>query len=97
MISKQEVKWLARLAKLSVEDETLDSLTKDLDEIVGFAGLINSAVAEESAGYKGQKVCAKDLREDVVRDCSPQSLVLSNVGGGDNGYFPVKRRKVDGK
>ena len=96
MITKQEVKWLARLAKLSVDDEALDSLTKDMDEIVGFAGLINSAVAE-AGEYKGQKARAEDLREDTVRECSPQSLILSNVGGGDNGYFPVKRRKSDGK
>ena len=96
MITKQEVRWLAKLAKLNVEDAELDGLTKDMDEIVGFAGLINSAAAEAGA-YKGQKANAEDLREDAVRECSPQSLILSNVGGGDNGYFPIKRRKADGK
>lgn len=96
MITKQEVRWLARLAKLNVEDGELDKLTKDMDEIVGFAGQINAAVAE-AGEYKGQKAYAEELREDAVRDCSPQALVLSNVNGGDNGYFPVKRRKADGK
>jgi len=96
MITKQEVRWLAKLAKLSVGEEELDRLTRDMDEIVDFAGQINSAVAE-AGEYKGQISRAEELREDAIRECFPQTLILSNVKGGDNGYFPVKRRKSDGK
>lgn len=96
MITKKEVQWLAKLAKLRVEEADLDRLTKDMDEIVDFAGQINSAVAE-AAEYKGVSAEIENLREDGVRACSPQELILSNVHGGEKGYFPVKRRKADGK
>lgn len=96
MISKQEVKWLAKLAKLCVGDDELDKLTKDMDEIVDFAGQINDAVAE-NADYLGVRTDAEALRDDEVKESFPQSLILSNVNGGENGYFPVKRRKSDGK
>ncbi|MDD3946678.1 MAG: Asp-tRNA(Asn)/Glu-tRNA(Gln) amidotransferase subunit GatC [Clostridia bacterium] len=96
MITKQEVQWLAKLAKLNVEEADLDKLTKDMDEIVDFAGQINSAVVI-AEGYKGVTTTVEELREDAVHDCFPQELILSNVNGGDKGYFPVKRRKADGK
>ena len=95
MIEKKEVEWLARLAKLKLSDEELDGLTEDMEEIVEFAGRINSAVSGTEA-YRGVVTPVEALREDVVGDCSPQDLVLSNVNGGENGYFPVKRRKPDG-
>ena len=88
MIEKKEVEWLARLAKLKLSDEELDGLTEDMEEI-------NSAVSGSEA-YRGVVTPVEALREDIVGECSPQDLVLSNVNGGENGYFPVKRRKPDG-
>ena len=96
MISKKEVLWLAKLAKLNIEADELDKLTEDMGEIVKFAAQINSAVAQGEE-YKGIEISLEDLREDEVAECSPQELVLSNVGGGDKGFFPLKRRKSDGK
>lgn len=95
MIEKKEVEWLARLAKLKLSDSELEGLTKDMEQIVEFAGRINSAVSGTEA-YRGVVTPVEALREDAVGECSSQDLVLSNVNGGENGYFPVKRRKPDG-
>ncbi|HOL61651.1 MAG TPA: Asp-tRNA(Asn)/Glu-tRNA(Gln) amidotransferase subunit GatC [Clostridia bacterium] len=97
MITKQEVLWLAKLAKLKVEDKDLESLTKDMAEIVDFAAKINSAIAEGEVYKGGTTVRMEELRDDVVKECFPQEVILQNVGGGDKGFFPVKRRKADGK
>lgn len=96
MITKQEVMWLAKLAKLNIEADELDKLTKDMDEIVAFASQIDSAVADGDE-YKGNVINVEELREDEVIESTPQELVLSNSGGGERGFFPLKRRKTDGK
>ena len=65
-------------------------------KIVGFAGTVAEAAADSEA-YRGVIAEAEDLREDIVTPSFPQELILSNVGGGENGYFPVKKRRHDAK
>lgn len=94
MIQKKDVLWLAELAKLKLSDAELEQLTSDMEDIVAFAGEVAKAAAGTEE-YRGVVAEAETLREDVVGVSAPQEDVLSNVGGGENGYFPVKRRKHD--
>ncbi len=96
MIEKKEVKWLANLARLHVDDSELDSIAQDMSEILDFAGQINS-LAPNAHSYSGTVTSIEDLRADKVGECSPEELILSNVDGGEDGYFPVKRRRLDEK
>ncbi len=96
MIQKKDVLWLAGLAKLKLSEEELEQLTVDMEDIVAFAGEVAKAAAGTEA-YRGTIADAETLREDAVGVSSPQEDVLSNVDGGENGYFPVKRRKHDAR
>ena len=96
MIEKKEVLWLANLAKLELSDSELDEMTREMEEIVGFAGQVATAAAGTEE-YRGVITEAEALRGDDIGDSSTQDAVLSNVGGGENGYFPVKRRRHDAR
>ena len=67
MITKEEIRKIASLSKLYIEEEQLESLT-------GVTGLKNV------------------FREDTVVPSFPQEEILANADGGENGYFPVKKR-----
>ena len=96
MIEKKDIEWLAKLAKLQLDEDETEALRKDMEDIVGFAGTVSEAAADSEA-YRGVIAEAEDLREDIVTPSFPQELILSNVDGGENGYFPVKKRRHDAK
>ena len=92
MITKEEVLDIALLSKLYVPEEQLDALTKDMDSILAFAYSINAAGAQAEE-YENAEGLSNVFREDEVVPSYPVQEILQNVGGGENGYFPVRKRK----
>ena len=92
MITKEEVLDVALLSKLYVPEEQLDALTKDMDSILAFADSINAAGAQAEE-YENAEGLSNVFREDEVVPSYPVQEILQNVGGGENGYFPVRKRK----
>ena len=92
MITKEEVLDIALLSKLYVPEEQLDALTKDMDSILAFADSINAAGAQAEE-YENAEGLFNVFREDEVVPAYPVQEILQNVGGGENGYFPVRKRK----
>lgn len=92
MITKEEVLDIALLSKLYVPEEQLDALTKDMDSILAFADSINAAGAQAEE-YENAEGLSNVFREDEVVPSYPVQEILQNVGGGENGYFLVRKRK----
>ena len=90
MISKEEVIKIARLAKLSLEDHEIDNLTGDMAKIIEYADAIK-AVSEEGAEFDNINNITNAFNDDVVAESFDRDEILSNRGGGEKGYFIVKR------
>ncbi len=91
MITKEEIRKIAALSKLFVSEEQLDGLTSDMAEIIAFADTINNA-SDAGVDFDGVTGLKNVFREDKVVPSFPQEEILANVDGGENGYFPVKKR-----
>lgn len=92
-ISKQELKTLARLARLEFSEEEEEKFIPDFEEIIAFAGQINNEVEGDTSAIRevtARTVKWEDLREDEVEESLPCEKVTSNVTPQD-GYFPVRR------
>ena len=91
MVTHEEILKIANLAKLSVAPEELDGLTKDMNEIIGFADTISaaSAGAEEFDGANG---LSNAFREDEVVPSYDRAELLQNARESENGCFLVRRR-----
>ena len=91
MVTKEEILDIALLSKLSVSEDELDSLTNEMANIIGFADTINSFDGEiaEFDNINGLK---NVMREDEVVEFYPREQILANVNGGEDGYFPVKKK-----
>lgn len=93
MITSEEIKTLAKLAKLEFDDERAESFRAEFEEIISFANTINSSVAGDTSDIRevgGSEVALADLRKDEVEDSLPAEKITSNVEA-EGGYFPVRR------
>ncbi len=92
MVTREEILKIAKLSKLSVTEEELDGLTAAMGEIIAFADTINAAGA--AAGeFDNINNLQNAFREDEVVPSYPRDEILKNVDGGEDGFFPVRRRQ----
>ena len=92
MIDREEILKIATLAKLSVSEEELDSLTADMDQILSFTDTINAAGAQ-GEDFDNVSGLANAFREDQVIPSYPREAILRNVDGGEDGFFYVQKRR----
>lgn len=91
MVTREEVLQIAKLAKLSLSEEELDAMTKDMENIVNFADTINAANAECS-DFDNSNNLSNVFRSDEVVPSYPVEEILKNAPHWENGYFQVKKR-----
>ena len=92
MVTREEILKIAKLSKLSVTEEELDGLTAAMGEIIAFADTINAAGA--AAGeFDNINNLQNAFREDEVLPSYPRDEILKNVDGGEDGFFPVRKRQ----
>lgn len=92
-VTRQQIKTLARLARLDFDDKKCEEFAPRFEEIIAFADTINNSVEGDTDTIReviDRTAEWKELREDVVEESLPQGKILSNVES-ENGYFPVKR------
>ena len=90
MIEREEVLKIAKLAKLSVEDDGIDKLTSDMSEIIEYADAINN-VFEEGMEFDNINNISNAFNDDIVAASYDRDEILKNREGGENGYFVVKK------
>ncbi len=91
MVTREEISKIARLAKLSVTEEQLDELTVSMGDIIAFADTI-SAASVEGDTFDNINGLSNAFREDEVTPSFEREKILQNVGGGEDGFFPVRKR-----
>ena len=91
MVTHEDILKIAGLAKLSVGPEELDGLTKDMNEIIGFAATVSAAVSDES-DFDNINGLTNVFREDAPGTPLDREKILQNANGREGGYFLVRRR-----
>lgn len=91
MVTKDEILDIALLSKLHIEEDEIDDLTKQMMSIIEFADTVNDFNGEVDE-FDNINNLSNVFREDEVVESYPQSEILKNVDGGENGYFPVKKK-----
>lgn len=92
-MEREEIKTLARLARLSFDDERCAEFESGFQEIIEFANAINCEITGDNSTISevgGRRIALSELRVDEIGESLPNEKILSNVEGED-GYFPVRR------
>ena len=92
MISKEEMKNIASLSKLCLTDSEIEKGIKDMSSIIEFVNQINAIDYALETKTKPLYI-TNAFREDDIKESFSRESILSNVQGGENGFFFLKRSK----
>ena len=90
-VSSEQVRHIARLARIAMSDEELERLVPELNAIIGWVeqlGEVNTDGVEPLTAVIEQKL---RLREDAVTDGNCRDAVLANAPNTQHGFFAVPK------
>jgi aspartyl-tRNA(Asn)/glutamyl-tRNA(Gln) amidotransferase subunit C len=90
-VSPEQVRHIAKLARIAMSDEELERLVPELNAIIGWVeqlGEVDTDGVEPLTAVIDQKL---RLREDVVDDGDCRDAVLANAPDAQHGFFAVPK------
>ena len=90
-VTPEQVRHIARLARIAMSDEEIASLAPELNNILGWVeqlGEVNTEGVEPLTAVIDQKL---RLRDDVVSDGDCRDAVLANAPAAEHGFFAVPK------
>ena len=77
-IDKNTVKHISKLARISLDDEKIDSLSKDLSSIIKFIEKLNELKTDETKPLTSIINSSLKLRKDEIKDGKIRDQILKN-------------------
>jgi aspartyl-tRNA(Asn)/glutamyl-tRNA(Gln) amidotransferase subunit C len=90
-ISRDEVAYVARLARLAVTEEELDRFASQLDVIIGAVARVRDIVADDIPPTTHTVPLTNVFRDDVVTPGLDRATVLACAPDAEAGRFRVPR------
>ena len=90
-ISREEVIHIAKLACLNLSEKEIELYTKDMQEILEFANMINNVDTEGLNETVATNEKCNVLRKDEVVDFGNRELLLQNAPSQDEGMFRIPK------
>jgi len=90
-VSPEQVRHIAKLARIAMSDDELDRLLPELNNILGWVeqlGEVDTDGVEPLTAVIDQKL---RLRDDVVNDGNIRDKVLANAPDAQHGFFAVPK------
>jgi aspartyl-tRNA(Asn)/glutamyl-tRNA(Gln) amidotransferase subunit C len=90
-VSSEQVRHIAKLARIAMSDEELERLVPELNNILGWVeqlGEVNTDGVEPLTAAIEQKL---RLRDDVVNDGNIRDKILLNAPEAQHGFFAVPK------
>ena len=89
-ISKKEVLWIARLARLELDPKEQLKFSDELNQILDFVDQLNEVDTENIKPIKQIRDLHNIFDEDEVKNYPIRDQILKNAPDYQNGYFKVK-------
>lgn len=90
-IDRDTAARVANLARISIPDEELENVAKELSNIIGFMEQLNEVNVDNVEPMTSVTPTVLKKRTDVVNDGNQQSKVLSNAPDTREGFFAVPK------
>jgi len=90
-VSTQQVRHIAKLARIAMSDDEIERLAPELNNILGWIeqlGEVDTDGVEPLTAVIDQKL---RLRDDVVNDGNIRDEVLANAPEAQHGFFAVPK------
>ena len=90
-ITRNEVEYVATLARLSLKDDEIDALTSDMDSILAYVEKLNELDTGDIVPTAHAVPVENAFREDQVRPSLGMEKALKNAPKSENGCFRVPK------
>ena len=90
-VTKDDVKKVARLARIRVADDALEPLSKELTGILDWIEQLNEVDIEGAEPMTSVVDAKLPMRADAVTDGNRQDEVLANAPRTEDGFFVVPK------
>ncbi|NUM40219.1 MAG: Asp-tRNA(Asn)/Glu-tRNA(Gln) amidotransferase subunit GatC [Leptospiraceae bacterium] len=92
-VSKDELKYIASLAKLDVKESDLEEYTADLSKILEYVKKLDEADTEGIEPMFHPFEIKNHLRDDIRKESLPRETAMKNAPStdADNEYFKVPK------
>ena len=90
-IDKNQVKKVAKLSRISLDDSKLESLSKDLSSILNFVEQLNKLDTNEIKPLTSIIDKSLDARDDTVSDGQIKDQILKNSPEKNEDFFIVPK------
>ena len=90
-VTKDDVRKVARLSRIAVAEDKLETLAEELSGIMGWIEQLNEVDIDGVAPMTSVVAATLPMREDVVTDGGIQEQVLANAPKSDEGFFVVPK------
>jgi len=90
-IDKNTVKHISKLARISLDDEKIDSLSKDLSSIIKFIEKLNELKTDKIKPLTSIINASLKLRKDEIKDGKIRDQILKNSPEKNEEFFVVPK------
>ena len=90
-IDKNTVKHISKLARISLDDEKIDSLSKDLSSIIKFIEKLNELKTDKTKALTSIINSSLKPRKDEIKDEKIRDQILKNSPEKNDEFFVVPK------
>ena len=90
-ITTDEVKYVANLAKLYVDEAEAEKLTTEMESIINFADMLSEIDTESVAPTNHAMKVQNVFREDIVTNGDDRENIIKNAPAKKDGSFMVPK------
>ena len=90
-ISREDVEYVAALARLELTEQEIQEYTEQLNSILDYAAMLERLDTRDVVPTAHAVPLHNVLREDQVRPSIDHEKALRNAPDGDEGFFRVPR------
>jgi aspartyl-tRNA(Asn)/glutamyl-tRNA(Gln) amidotransferase subunit C len=90
-ITKEEVLYVAHLARLDLDEGAIEKFAGQIDEILGYIEQLNQVDTKDIKPTSHAISLTNAFREDVEREPIERDLALANAPDKEDGLFVVPK------
>ena len=87
----QQVRHIAKLARIALSDEAIEALVPELNNILGWIEQLSAVDTEGVEPLTAVIDLKQRLRDDVIDDGNIRDKILANAAGAQHGFFAVPK------
>ena len=90
-VSKEEIKHIADLARLEIDEREIDNYILNLQDILNFANIVNNAPVENLDVTIGANEAKNVFRKDEVEVFEDNEALLANAKEKERNMFKIPK------